>query len=64
LIDVTTIWQRAAVYHWGNGACVQGSTGNTTTSGGSGSRNGGKILTSSRFSIVLLVVAFPASLLF
>jgi len=64
LIDVTTIWQRAAVYRWGNGACVQGSTGNTTTSKGSGSRNGGKSLPSNRFSMVLLVVAFSTGLLF
>jgi hypothetical protein len=64
LIDVTTIWQRAAIYRWGNGACVQGSTGITTTSGGSGSRDGGKVLTGNRFSVVLLVVAFSSSLLF
>jgi len=64
LIDITTIWQRAAVYRWGNGACVQGSLGNTTTSGGSGLRNGGKVLTGNRFSVVLLGVAFSTSLLF
>jgi hypothetical protein len=64
LIDVTTVWQRAAVYRWGNDACVQDSTGNTTTSGGSGSSNGGKGLTCNPFSTVLLGVAFSICLLF
>jgi hypothetical protein len=64
LIDVTTIWSRAAAYRWGNGACVQGSTANTTTPGGSGSKNGGNILRCNCFSVVLLVVAFSVSFLF
>jgi hypothetical protein len=64
LIDVTTIWQRTAVYRWGNGACVQGSTGNIITTGGSESRNNGKSLISNHFSTVLLGVAFSTNLLF
>jgi hypothetical protein len=32
LLDVTTIWTKAADYRWGNGECVQGSSVSATTS--------------------------------
>lgn len=62
LLDVTTIWLKAAEYRWGNGKCVQDSVGNITqgtnpssTSIGSASRGYSK---SGVISILLTLTIF------
>jgi hypothetical protein len=64
LLDVTTIWTKAAEYRWGNGKCVQGSSANTSMKSNSTLMNVGSTARGRSNSGLTLGLSFASWLLF
>jgi hypothetical protein len=64
LLDVTTIWVKAAEYRWGNGTCVQSSMVNTTSKSNSTAKNVGSNLKEDQKSGHIIIILAMATISF